>query len=221
MYHYTYRLTDNEGFAYIGARSCNHHPEDDVAYMSSSKYVATAIKQGVVFSKQILAIWPTRELAIQHEIRLHDAFDVAKNPLFYNKSKQTNTKFDTTGFVFSEESRKKISVSAKRKRGSRVCGPNSLKGKKQSLQHVANRAKSQIGKTGLKNNRGAKPIWAINLTTKVAFLLVGKQNIMQSGFDPSTVHRICRKKPSSFTHKKHTFRFLCNEELSMYALDLE
>jgi len=60
------------------------------------------------FKKEILSTWKTRELAVIEEIRLHDKFDVAKNPLFYNKSKQTNTGFDTTGTTLSEEHKAKI-----------------------------------------------------------------------------------------------------------------
>lgn len=220
-FHYTYLLLDNNGKMYIGARSCIVHPIDD-NYWSSSKYVLNAITKGIKFNKQILSIWNTRKEAINHEILLHEIFDVAKNQSFYNKAKQTSTKFDTTGFVFSEEQKLKISIASKRKRNkSPFYKECKLKNRKQSLTQIANRAKAQTGKMGMKNNKSAKPIFAINLATKEAKLLVGRTEVSNFGFDPSTVHRICHKKPSSFTHKKHTFRFLCQNEIKMFVLDKE
>lgn len=103
-YHYVYRIinnnpTDNRKF-YIGVRSCkNCLPDEDIKYMSSSKYVKEAINDLGInnFSKEILSVWDSREAAITEEIRLHEKYDVAKNENFYNKSKQTSSKFDTTG----------------------------------------------------------------------------------------------------------------------------
>lgn len=234
MHHYTYRLIDENGIAYIGARSSHLHPENDVRYMSSSKYVRMAIANGIKFSKQILAIWPTRMHAIEHEIRLHDAFDVANSNLFYNKAKQTSTAFDTSGAYVSEETRAKRRAAMIKRYGTlkkdyRIKGKRPLsqtkkgwpKGKKQPPEMVANRAKAQTGKTGMQNNKGAKPIFALNLKTKKVELLVGRRNIVDNGFDPSTVHKICYKKPSSFTHKQHTFRFLNQEEIKMFVLETE
>lgn len=65
------------------------------------------------FQKEILTTWTTRTEALQEEIRLHNLNDVAKNPTFYNRSKQTSTGFDTTGVsvVHSEETKNKISTS--------------------------------------------------------------------------------------------------------------
>lgn len=114
MYHYTYKITNMQnGIAYIGTRSCKCLPKDDHAYMSSSSVVkAVLMKEGShIFHKQILAIWPSRNDAILHEMLLHDYFDVGANPLYYNKSKQTSTKFDTTGctWILSQETRLKQS----------------------------------------------------------------------------------------------------------------
>lgn len=50
--------------------------------------------------KVILAVWDSREEAISHEILLHEIFNVAANPKFFNQAKQTSTKFDTTGVKF-------------------------------------------------------------------------------------------------------------------------
>jgi hypothetical protein len=236
-FHYTYLLSGNDGKMYIGARSCLTIPEKDI-YWSSSKYVLQAIKDGVVFDKKILSVWPSRQEAVAHEILLHDIFNVAKNVNFYNRSKQTSTSFDTSGIFVPEETRKKRRDAMEKRYGSlkkdyrlkaihksKIEPKNTCKGwpkgKKQPASMVMARAKAQIGKTGMKNNRGAKPLFAIDLVTKKATVLVGRTHVENFGFDPSTVHKICHKKQSSFTHKKHTFRFLCQEEIKMFVLDTE
>jgi hypothetical protein len=240
VYHYTYQLTDQTGRSYIGARSCSVYPTDDVTYMSSSKYVHKAIIDGFVFEKKILAVFPTRIDAVQHEINLHDFFDVARNFNFYNRSRQTNLKFDTSGIEVSEETRLKRRIALEKRYGilkkdfrnkqskkenySRKIDAKkrgARKGVKQSKSHTEARANAQTGKTGMLNNKGAKPVFAINLLTKHTHILVGRKNISDSGFDPSTVHRICHKKPSSFTHKKHIFRFLTEEEIQDFVLNLK
>ena len=217
-YHYTYMLIDENDKRYIGARSSILPPlKDD--YWSSSKYVKKAIDSGVKFKKEILATWICRSDAVLHEILLHDFFDVGRSENFYNKSKQTSTKFDTTGFVFSEESKRKISEASKRPKTNlkkQVC---KLKGRKQSPSQIANRAKAQIGKIGMSNNRGAKPIFAINLLTKQAFIIIGKADMKANNFDPRTISRVCNKKPNFNTHKKHLFRFLNQIEINEFVLE--
>lgn len=111
MYYYTYCLTNiNNGMKYIGKRQCKCLPEDDTSYMGSSKYVP---KEECI--KEILTIFNSPEEAALDEIRLHEEFDVALNPIFYNRAKQTSTKFDTTGmkFTLTEEQCKKISIATK------------------------------------------------------------------------------------------------------------
>jgi hypothetical protein len=113
MHHYTYKIiannpTDTRRY-YIGVRSCKCWPTEDVNYFGSCrKFKRWQKAQGTGgLEKKILAIWPSRELALEHEIRLHDMFDVAVDPEYWNRSKQTSTGFDTTGVkvdrVFSKE----------------------------------------------------------------------------------------------------------------------
>lgn len=104
--HYTYKITNlnptDERLYYIGVRSTTKSsPELDTNYRSSSKYLKEAIKEigHTNFSKEILNVWETRKLANQDEIRLHNLFEVAKNPTYYNKAKATSDGFDTTGYV--------------------------------------------------------------------------------------------------------------------------
>jgi group I intron endonuclease len=96
-YHYVYEITNiYNGMRYFGARSCICLPRDDTKYMGSSRHLKKAIKaEGLShFSKLILAVFPTREKALEYEIFLHNRFNVNRDPMFYNKAKQTSTGFD-------------------------------------------------------------------------------------------------------------------------------
>src|SRR6056300_1623282 len=100
--HYTYMLevlepTDSRKY-YVGARSCDGDPKKD-NYYSSSKYVKQWIKENGKdkVKKTILAIWPTRELAFEHEMRIHDHYEVHLNEEFFNRSKQLVSGFTTYG----------------------------------------------------------------------------------------------------------------------------
>ena len=97
MHHYTYFLTAKEPFNgmkyYIGVRSCKVNPKED-KYLSSSKVIK---RNKIAVDKHILATWDTRQEAVSHEIVLHDCFDVAVNPEFFNQATQTAVGFDTSG----------------------------------------------------------------------------------------------------------------------------
>ena len=93
MQHYTYRL-ECSGQSYIGVRSCGGSPKDDTDYLGSSNYTP----EGDV-TKCILAVFPTREDAVSHEVSLHEFYDVAVNPSFWNRAKQTSTGFDRAGLT--------------------------------------------------------------------------------------------------------------------------
>jgi hypothetical protein len=64
--------------------------------MGTSKTLKKAIQEEGLshFSKLILAVFPTREKALAYEVLLHNRFNVNKDPMFYNKAKQTSTGFD-------------------------------------------------------------------------------------------------------------------------------
>jgi hypothetical protein len=118
MYHYTYRLTLNNNTDsrkyYIGARSCTEYPTKD-SYFGSCKTLLAWIKEhgteGIV--KEILAIYGKRQDAIEHEINLHNYFDVAKNVEFWNKAKQTSVGFDTAGTKQTAEHIAKVKQATK------------------------------------------------------------------------------------------------------------
>lgn len=97
MWHYTYELVCNEtGERYIGKRSSKVWPSRD-NYWSSSKTVKAMIKRGLTFSKKVLMEHSSAKEALEHEILLHNLYDVAINPVYLNKAKQTSSGWDTTG----------------------------------------------------------------------------------------------------------------------------
>lgn len=113
-FHYTYEIVNCiNGMRYIGVRTSTCHPDDDASYMGSSKYLSEDIlKYGIEsFDKEIIQIHETRESAVKHEISLHEKYDVGVNDLFYNRAKQTSTKFDTSGcnWELSDETKRRQS----------------------------------------------------------------------------------------------------------------
>lgn len=101
--HYVYKITNlnptSSEYLYIGVHSDkNPNPLND-GYMETSKYLDKAMKtEGIInFNKEILSLWNTRKEAVQEEIRVHELFDVAVNPNYYNRSKQKAVGFDVTG----------------------------------------------------------------------------------------------------------------------------
>ncbi len=114
MKHYTYIIqSKTENKRYIGVRSCECAPIDDNNYWSSSKYLPDNVKETHV--KIILKVFETRELAINHEILLHDKNNVSESSSYYNRSKQTSLGFDTSGTTLTLEHKKKCSIALKGK----------------------------------------------------------------------------------------------------------
>lgn len=66
MNHYVYRLTCQEGFFYVGLRSCAGPPEND-DYQGSGNRLKAAREMGMVFEKEILDTFDTREEAATYE----------------------------------------------------------------------------------------------------------------------------------------------------------
>ena len=111
MNHYTYMLIDPiTDMKYIGVRSCEC-PIDEDTYMGSSHKMTTEEKERS--DKMIIKTFDTREAAMQHEIELHDKYDVAVNPKFYNQAKATSTGFTMQGVTrepFTDEHIAKMSA---------------------------------------------------------------------------------------------------------------
>jgi hypothetical protein len=154
MYHYTYRLTlsnntDSRKY-YIGARSCTEYPTKD-SYFGSCKTLLAWIKeygtQGIV--KEILAIYGKRQDAIEHEINLHNYFDVAKNVEFWNRAKQTSVSFDTSGTTQPEELKLQKSLKTK--------------GRLKTEEHKEKIRQAHLGKVKSKEHRKALSIAKIGI----------------------------------------------------------
>jgi hypothetical protein len=112
-HHYTYYSYEEWGRGYIGVRSCDCLPEEDIEYFGSFTDTSFNPNQKIILKSN----YETRREASEDEIILHDFYDVAKNPHFANRAKATSTGFDTTGSSFSltNETRKKISLGGKGK----------------------------------------------------------------------------------------------------------
>ena len=84
---------------YFGSRKCYCRPEEDVKYFGSFRDKYFKPTQKIILKDD----YNTREEALVDEIILHDYYDVANNPHFANKAKQTSTKFS---FGSNEHSKK-------------------------------------------------------------------------------------------------------------------
>ena len=166
MYHYTYMIRSSNAMFYIGARSCAVLPEDDKYYGSCDSFTAWQKENNEALDKHILGTFPNRALAIEHEIELHNFYDVAKNKLFWNKAKQTAVGFDTAGTKLTKEHIEKVakhtrgvpqSEEHKRKRaearrGTKVSEEQKakqsakMKGRKLSKEHIEKIISNRIGK---------------------------------------------------------------------------
>jgi hypothetical protein len=138
-HHYVYHSFEEWGRDYIGIRSCDCLPEEDTRYFGSFKD-----KTFKPTGKNILFVCETRQEVAEIEIILHDFFDVAVNPKFANRSKQTSTKFDTTGVLHTEETKRKKSEA-----NSGV--PKSDEWKQAMSKRMSGENHPMYGRTGEKN----------------------------------------------------------------------
>jgi hypothetical protein len=105
--HYVYYSFEEWGRGYIGSRSCDCLPEEDTDYFGSFTDPGFNPTRKIILRSD----YETRKEANKDEVALHDFFDVAKNPHFANKAKQTSEKFSTQGVPHSLEARGKIRAS--------------------------------------------------------------------------------------------------------------
>ena len=104
---YTYVSYETPGKLYIGYRKCppGKTPETD-SYRGSFKD-----KSFKPTGKAILGTYGSKKEALQAEIELHRINDVARNPIFANRSRQTSLGFsyNRSGEKLTEQHRKNIS----------------------------------------------------------------------------------------------------------------
>jgi len=87
MYHYVYYSFEEWGRGYIGRRSCNCPPEEDM-YLGSFK--DTTFRPS---DKIIISTFNSIEDAAHAEVLLHEFYQVHINTHFANKAKQSSRKF--------------------------------------------------------------------------------------------------------------------------------
>ena len=87
---------------YIGVRSSELSPEDDlgVYYFSSSantNFIKSQKDTPSDFHYDVLGVFDTRKEAANHEIELHNFYNVGSNPEFINQCKSISTGYSTLG----------------------------------------------------------------------------------------------------------------------------
>jgi hypothetical protein len=165
---YVYYSYEEFGRGYIGSRGCKCLPKDDVKYFGSFKDKTFKPTQ-----KIILGVYESREDAYEAEILLHEFYDIARNPHFANRSKQTSKKFTTSGVRFpdevykktaeknkgrivTEEQRLKISIANKGKKRSKEFCEHMRRvnlGRKKTPQEIEKHRKNMMGNQHAKGNK--------------------------------------------------------------------
>lgn len=107
--HYTYKITEiSTKKKYIGVRSCNRNPIDDLGkkYFSSStnkEFIRNQKTNPSDYIYEILNVFDDRKDAINHEIQLHEEYDVSRNEMYYNKCKSKSDGFSTEGMIIAKD----------------------------------------------------------------------------------------------------------------------
>ena len=97
-WHYVYYSYEEWKRGYIGKRTCNRPPEEDVKYLGS--YHDTTFKPT---QKIILLVCSSKEECAKAEILLQEFFQVDKNPHFANRSRVTSTRFTRVDYASGED----------------------------------------------------------------------------------------------------------------------
>lgn len=109
MYYYVYRITNKiEKKHYYGSRSCKILPSLDlgIKYFSSSSdkcFILDQKNNKENYRYKIIKVFYNNLESLLFEIKLHEKLNVDVNPSFYNKSKQTTTKWSSLGRVFVKD----------------------------------------------------------------------------------------------------------------------
>jgi hypothetical protein len=119
MNHYTYNIINKtNGKYYIGMRSSEVNPVEDIGinYFGSSK--SKELNEELNNDKSnfiyhIIKTYDSREDAYKDEERIHQKFNVSKDPMSYNIQNAGYSGFDRHGIPNSEEAKQKISKSMK------------------------------------------------------------------------------------------------------------
>jgi hypothetical protein len=118
--YYVYLIIDTlTGKMYIGSRKTTIPPEEDlgIKYFSSSTdkdFIQLQKKYPNRFVYTILKTFKSHKDAIKYEAKLHKKHDVADNPMFYNKARQTEDFYVPSREVY-ERNKKKFKESLHQK----------------------------------------------------------------------------------------------------------
>ncbi len=108
---FIYKVTNKDTLkSYIGKHSGNLEPLDDIGVVYFTSSYDTEFRNDFInntgnYTIDILGNYDSSKKALELEVKLHEELDIAKNPLYYNKAKQTSASFDITGMNHSEETR--------------------------------------------------------------------------------------------------------------------
>jgi hypothetical protein len=136
-HHYVYRSYEPLGRSYIGKRTCLCLPEEDIDYLGSYSDPDFYPSQ-----KEILAICESSEHALSVEMFFHEFYDVARNPMFANRAKQTSKYFNVEGVPKTDDHKSKIK--------------QALTGKEKSAEHCKKLSAAKKGKPVSENCRTAQ-----------------------------------------------------------------
>ncbi len=104
MFYYTYKISFDDNTYYYGSRGCKRLPEFDTKYLSSSIYVKTKISEGILFRKDIVAVFDTRDKAYDAEYQViseHIKFVKCMNKTLPNKASPSG-KTNRVAIVFPD-----------------------------------------------------------------------------------------------------------------------
>lgn len=162
MNHYTYKITNiKTNKSYVGVRSSEDIPSEDIGikYFSSSSDKVFISEQRINpenFIYEVINTFDNRVDALTDEIRLHEMYDVCKNPQFYNLSKQTSKGMDFTGGNHSEESKLKIGEASKERGISEKAKANLLwhnKNRIRTPEEIKKMSEAKLGNTNASGKR--------------------------------------------------------------------
>jgi len=179
--HYTYQLSFSDGKKYIGVRSCKCNITEDSGYLGSSKHIPTELYENC--EKEILKVFDTRVEAVLHEIELHNKYDIAVNPKYYNKAKQTATGFDSQGLTKNNSSSVLQSAKSSRKYRGIARTEAQLAADKQTSIREKGRKNSKKGNIGI-NSPKYKPWYYVTPDYEYIEVYDSISNYIRKGIIP-------------------------------------
>lgn len=186
-FHYVYYSYESWGRGYIGKRTCSCLPENDSNYFGSFSDESFHPN-----NKVIIATFNSSQEALAAEIALHNAYDVAQNPHFANKAKQTSEWFNTEGVPKTKEHKEKIR--------------QSNLGRKVSDRSKERMSEAKMGNKyclGKKNGLGNK--------SRLGMRLTSEQRLLKSMISHKTKYRIEVTNPKGISMCPLNMRLFCED----------